>query len=368
MLQELWDGILELTGQFVIPDWGSVIALLPLIVLVLVAIVLVWMFLRIRRAAPPRRGKVRIEPRTPAGVHMPGPSWAPIFASAGAFLMFLGLVFGGWILVLGVVALLLTLAYWLGEALRIYDHDLGATAPALPAPAHAGPPPGVHMPGPSFRPFLGAVGSAMLMLGLVFGGWLFAVGVIALIVTLIGWLTDAGHEYRRTVEADATGHLDSGPEPRTPRRLLWALGLLLVFGVVLQAGWLPPSSAEGGAGTPPTGEAGPSGAPAGSGGPESSGGAPPPEADVVLVAFNIAFDLASFTAPADTPFAIALVNNDANVPHNVELKDGAGTSVFTGEIFPGVDTRIYDVPALPAGAYTFLCTVHPSMTGTATIQ
>jgi plastocyanin len=30
--------------------------------------------------------------------------------------------------------------------------------------------------------------------------------------------------------------------------------------------------------------------------------------------------------------------------------------------------RVYDVPAIPAGSYTFICTVHPNMTGVANIQ
>jgi len=42
--------------------------------------------------------------------------------------------------------------------------------------------------------------------------------------------------------------------------------------------------------------------------------------------------------------------------------------VFKGEVFPGVATKTYDVPALTAGSYTFSCTVHPSMTGTLTVQ
>ena len=33
----------------------------------------------------------------------------------------------------GAVALVLSLLYWLAEGLRIYDHDLGATAPPLPS-------------------------------------------------------------------------------------------------------------------------------------------------------------------------------------------------------------------------------------------
>lgn len=362
MIEELWNGILELTAQFVIPDWGAVIALLPILVLAPIAAILIWLFVRLWRAAPAQRGKGRIEPRTPAGIHMPGPSFAPILASIGAFMLFLGLVFGGLVLVVGAIAMAVTLLYWLSEAVRVYDRDLGATAPPLPEVVHDGPPEGVHMPGPSFRPFLGALGATMLMLGLVFGEWLLAAGIIALIATLIGWLVDARKEYVKTVEADATGHLDNIPPPRTPRLLLTGLGVLLVGAIVVQAGWLPPRDADGGTGPTPSGEPGATAGPGASEAPPAG-----PEADIVLTAFNIQFDTAAISGPADTPFTIALINNDPATPHNVELLDASGTSVWKGEIFNGVETRVYDVPALPAGTYTFLCTVHPSMTGTATL-
>ena len=39
-----------------------------------------------------------------------------------------------------------------------------------------------------------------------------------------------------------------------------------------------------------------------------------------------------------------------------------------GDDFKGVATRDYQVPALAAGEYTFVCTVHPNMTGTLTAQ
>jgi plastocyanin len=45
-----------------------------------------------------------------------------------------------------------------------------------------------------------------------------------------------------------------------------------------------------------------------------------------------------------------------------------GPEVWVGEIFNGVETRVYDVPALPAGTYGFVCTVHPNMTGTLTAK
>src|SRR4051812_34451118 len=113
MLEQIWDGILGLTSKLVIPDWGALIALLPIGIAVLVALILIWVFRGLRAAPPARRGKQRVAPRTPDGIHMPGPSYSPFFAAVGVFLLFLGLVFGGWIVVLGVIALVLTLLYWL---------------------------------------------------------------------------------------------------------------------------------------------------------------------------------------------------------------------------------------------------------------
>ena len=170
MLEELWNGILDLATQFVIPDWGALIALLPIFVLVLIVAVLGRTFARLLTAKPARRGQGP-DRAADACRHPHAGSVARRRSSprSGAALLFLGLVFEGPILVLGAIALVLTLLYWLAEALHIYDHDLGATSPALPAVVHDGPPPGVHMPGPSFRPFLGALGATMLMLGLVFG-------------------------------------------------------------------------------------------------------------------------------------------------------------------------------------------------------
>lgn len=366
MLEEIWNGFLELTARFVIPDWGAVIALLPLLIFVLVVVMLASIFLRIWRAPKPRRGKSRITPRTPGGIHMPGPSWSPPVAGLGVFLLGLGLVFSGPLLIFGLIALVLSLLVWLAESLRIYDHDLGATAPPLPVPDHRGPPPGVHMPGPSFRPAVGALGMGMLMLGLVFGGWLMAAGFIALVATLVGWLSDARQEYVKVEEADTTGHLENVPRPRTPSALLWVLGVLLVGAVVLQAGWLPPRDVSGGEGATESGAPPASGEPGGSGGPAASPAGP--VADVVIHAKNTLFVEPSITAPADKAFTLAFVNEDPGGLHNVEFKDGGGASVFKGDIFAGVDTHVYDVPPLPAGAYMFVCSVHSTMTGTATLQ
>ena len=362
MFEQFWNGILELIAKFVIPDWGSVVAMLPILITVPTVVLLVVLLWKLVRAPKPRRAR-RIEPVTPPGLHMPGPSWSPVFAAIGTALLLLGLVFGGPILVLGVIALALTLLYWLMEALRVYEHDVGATAPPLPIVVHDGPPPGVHMPGPSYLPLTAAIGVAMLLLGLVFGEWLLAVGVIALILTLVGWLRDARKEYVKTVEADQTGHLEPLPDPKTPSALLGTLALLLIAGFVIQAGWLPPRAANGAA---PSGAPGASGQPASSAAPEPSG----PAADVTIHAKGIAFVESSITAPKDKPFTIAFVNEDQGTPHNVAIHAGSATGkeMFKGEIFPGIATKVYEVPSLPGGQYAFVCTVHPTMTGTATVQ
>ena len=370
MLEKLWTSILELTSQFVTPDWGKLINYMPVAIVLVVVLILLWLFRSLARAKPARRGPGPVTARTPAGIHMPGPSFAPVFAGIGLFMIMLGLVFGGVSLVLGAIALVLTLLYWLAEGLRIYDHDIGPTSTIVPAVGQAGPPPGVHMPGPSWRPFLGALGLFAVMLGLVFGGWVLAAGVIVLILTLVGWGADAVKEYRKTVEADATGHLENIPTAGTPRGLLTAVAVLILIAGVMQSGVFATGSASGDSGTPgASGGPARSGAPAGSGAPGSGGPQPSSAAaDVTVKAQGVAFVTSSWTGPAGKAFTIAFDNEDPGTPHNIEIKDGSGAVAFKGEIFSGVATKIYQVPALPAGAYTFVCLVHPSMTGTATLQ
>ena len=101
---------------------------------------------------------------------------------------------------------------------------------------------------------------------------------------------------------------------------------------------------------------------------EASGSANPNL--VMISALGVKFEQTSVTAPADTPFQVQFENKDPGTPHNVALHlgDVNGAELFKGEIFNGVATRVYDVPALDAGAYAFVCTVHPTMTGTLTVE
>jgi plastocyanin len=98
------------------------------------------------------------------------------------------------------------------------------------------------------------------------------------------------------------------------------------------------------------------------------GGETPPAGDAVVIsAKGIAFEQKEVSAPAGTPFVIRFDNRDAGIPHNVEIKDSMGMSLFKGEVFNGLASRDYQVPALAAGTYQFVCTVHPNMVGTLTV-
>jgi len=118
----------------------------------------------------------------------------------------------------------------------------------------------------------------------------------------------------------------------------------------------------------------PSASPGGSASPAPSGSAAPSEAPsgtvIKITAQNIAFDVTNVEVPANQPFQIEFVNNDAGIPHNVAIAEGSPTGkvVFQGDIVNGVTTVTYDVPALPAGTYGIVCQVHPNMTGTLTAK
>ena len=85
-----------------------------------------------------------------------------------------------------------------------------------------------------------------------------------------------------------------------------------------------------------------------------------------LTAFNIDFDPKELVAPTG-PVQLRFHNRDNGIPHNVAINDAAGTSVFVGEIATGPTDLDYPIPDLAPGTYTFICTIHPNMTGTLTV-
>ena len=347
--------LLDLLQPIVVPDWGALVSLIPVGLALLVILWLLYTVRRFATAGPTRRAPARLAPVPPASIHMPGGSPAPILAAFGAFALFAGLVIGGLALILGATVLVLTLLIWAREALRDYEHLEPATT--LPAVVHPGPPPGVHMPGPSIRPFLGALGAAALMGGLVFGGWLLLVSLIFLAWTLVGWLVDFKAEYRNVEAADTTGHLENIPDRRWPMTALQAFIVLFVVVAVFQAGVLNSigNASGAGAGASPGASAG-------------GGGA---TADLTVIAKDVAFDTHALSIGAGKSFTIDFQNQDpASIPHNIQIQSSDGTVIQDQATINGGQSVVYTYNALQPGTYRFICKVHPipSMTGTLTVK
>ena len=89
-----------------------------------------------------------------------------------------------------------------------------------------------------------------------------------------------------------------------------------------------------------------------------------PAGAIVVVAKDIAFTPTEVAVPAGEPITIVL-DNQEDAPHNIAIKDSTGADVFKGEIVSKTQVT-YEIPALTAGSYPFICEVHPNMTGTIT--
>jgi plastocyanin len=82
------------------------------------------------------------------------------------------------------------------------------------------------------------------------------------------------------------------------------------------------------------------------------------------------FDPKTLKAAPGHAFTVTFDNQDAGVPHNWVLTKPDGSTVDIGDttFFNGVAQKTYNVPALNAGQYPFMCQVHPTtMKGILTI-
>jgi mono/diheme cytochrome c family protein/plastocyanin len=97
---------------------------------------------------------------------------------------------------------------------------------------------------------------------------------------------------------------------------------------------------------------------------------PPDALTLQVTAENIAFNTHDLTANANQPFAIHFANNDASIEHDVDIRDSSGTTLVDNARITGVTDTTYVIQGLPAGTYTFICSVHPipQMTGTLTVK
>ena len=127
--------------------------------------------------------------------------------------------------------------------------------------------------------------------------------------------------------------------------------LTLTFGLLALAAVLAACSGASAApvATPPAGNTG-----------DATGGA------VSVVAKDIKFVNPAVSVKAGAAFAIDFDNQDG-APHNIAISDASGAKVFKGDIVSSSKVT-YQVPALAAGTYTFVCEVHPDMKGTITAE
>jgi plastocyanin len=166
-------------------------------------------------------------------------------------------------------------------------------------------------------------------------------------------------------------------------RLLPALALTALAAIALVAcspgqtpGWTyapppsvspPPSVAPSGSGAP--GSAAPSSAAPGSAAPGSAAPSSGTGGTVLdEVASGVQFQTTTYEAPAGQAFQIAFDNQDAGIPHNIDILDAGGAKLFDGESVTGPAKTTYSVPALTAGTYKFVCKWHPNMIGQLTAR
>jgi plastocyanin len=95
---------------------------------------------------------------------------------------------------------------------------------------------------------------------------------------------------------------------------------------------------------------------------------PPVAASVAITSVGIVegFDLQELSIAANTPWSVSLTNADPFVPHNFAIREANpdGSDWPAPVNADGGGSAVYQPPPLPAGDYTFFCSLHPNMTGT----
>jgi plastocyanin len=106
--------------------------------------------------------------------------------------------------------------------------------------------------------------------------------------------------------------------------------------------------------------------------PAGSGGGATLTVTAPVGAATAGFDPTTLEAAAGAPFTLTFDNQDNQAPHNLVIQKPDSSKVAVqGDtaFFTGPGQRSYQVPALTAGDYKYLCEVHPTtMLGTLSVK
>ncbi len=97
----------------------------------------------------------------------------------------------------------------------------------------------------------------------------------------------------------------------------------------------------------------------------ASSATPSPAAGIVMDARDFAFSPGTLTAAAGKPIVISFRNDDAGVPHGMNVGTSRSLApIAASAVITGVSRTTFTIPALADGTYTIWCPIHASMSAT----
>ncbi len=85
--------------------------------------------------------------------------------------------------------------------------------------------------------------------------------------------------------------------------------------------------------------------------------------EAAVKAVNLAYDPVEVSLPTGVPLRLVLDNRDNGVPHDIKVLQGDQSLGQSPVVTGPATTEVRFGPLAPA-SYQFMCTVHPTMTGT----
>jgi plastocyanin len=84
--------------------------------------------------------------------------------------------------------------------------------------------------------------------------------------------------------------------------------------------------------------------------------------EVTIVAKDLAWDVPCIQAPEGIAFTLVVDNQDVDVNHNIQV--ALDDEILHTPLEAGPIQQRLEVPALDAGEHSYVCEIHPNMTGT----